>query len=288
MISIIICSISEKMLADVSYNIEKTIGVPYEIIAFDNSLGKKGICEVYNNGAKKAKFEILCFMHEDIAYETKDWGRLVLNILSSDSTIGIVGIAGSSYKTISQSGWFSGGSMKANYVNILQRYKFEDRTAAINTNNPRNERMSQVAVIDGVWFCTKKSIVAEFPFDQETFKNFHCYDLDFSLSVTKKYKAVVTYDFLLEHFSEGNYNQQWIEETLLLHKKWQDMLPINLENFSFKEQIFAEKHTFRFFLDQMKLAGFSKKQMLKTLNNSKLNRVSWMLFFKMYIEVLIK
>jgi hypothetical protein len=288
MISVIICSANQQMLKDIIKNINETIGVAFEILSFENSKGDYGICELYNRGAQQAKYEVLCYMHEDVAISTKDWGRLVSNILSSDSTIGLIGIAGSSYKTISPSGWFSGGSMKANYVNILQKYKFENRTAAINTNNPRSERMSQVAVIDGVWFCTKKSIVAEFPFDEQTFKYFHCYDIDFSLSVIKKYKAVVTYDFLLEHFSEGNYSQQWIEETLLLHKKWQGMLPINLEGFSVKEQIFAEKHTFRFFLAQMKLAGYSKRQMLNTLNKSKLNNVSWLLFFKMYIEILFK
>ena len=61
MISIIISSINEKLLSDVSFNISKTIGVPFEIISVANGNGDKGICEVYNQGVAKANFPILCF-----------------------------------------------------------------------------------------------------------------------------------------------------------------------------------------------------------------------------------
>lgn len=73
MISIIICSKNKDLLKDVSANIELTIGVPYEIIAIENNKGEFGICKAYNDGASKAKYDIFCFMHEDISFETQNW-----------------------------------------------------------------------------------------------------------------------------------------------------------------------------------------------------------------------
>ena len=66
MISVIVCSIQPKWLADLKENIESNIGVEYQLIAVDNRLEKKGICQVYNEAANEAKFNIVCFIHEDV------------------------------------------------------------------------------------------------------------------------------------------------------------------------------------------------------------------------------
>jgi hypothetical protein len=58
------------------------------------------------------------------------------------------------------------------------------------------------------------------------------------LQVSKTHHAVVTYEVLLEHFSEGNYDQTWIEETLKLHKKWINYLPIDLEGAIKKRKVY--------------------------------------------------
>ena len=77
MISIIISSANSKQLEEVSQNVAQTIGVPYEIISFNNADGSMGICEVYNKGTAKAKYDLLCFMHEDLLFKTMDWGKVV-------------------------------------------------------------------------------------------------------------------------------------------------------------------------------------------------------------------
>jgi len=75
MISIIICSVNTAFLEQVNKNITATIGVPYELLAWDNRDAKKGICEVYNWMASKAQYAYLCFVHEDILFETENWGQ---------------------------------------------------------------------------------------------------------------------------------------------------------------------------------------------------------------------
>src|ERR1700749_930895 len=118
MISIIISSANPSLLIQASKNIEDTIGVPYELVSFDNSGGQKGICEVYNLGIKKARYELLCFMHEDIEIETHGWGQVVIDQFNSDKELGLLGVAGSIYKTLTPSGWHGTGNniARANYI----------------------------------------------------------------------------------------------------------------------------------------------------------------------------
>lgn len=286
MISIVIASIKKEYLDQISANIAETVGIPFEIISFDNSNGVKGLCEVYNLGTQQAKFDLICFMHEDVAISTVNWGKFVANAFDQDEQLGLIGLAGSSYKSVAPSGWFcNGGPQKINYINLLQRYKFDEVKTFHNCQNPRNESLSTVVSVDGVWFCTRKSVALKYPFDQHTFKKFHCYDIDFSLSIYPEFKSAVTFDILLEHFSEGNYDRTWIEETIKLYKKWQPILPINLEGLTNAEINISEKHAFRFFLQQMRLAGFGKAERLKVLMNSKIHKkIGFALFAKLCME----
>jgi len=286
MISIIIASVNKDQLSDLRENIAATIGVEHEIISFDNADGKRGLCEIYNEGAKLAKHKLLCYMHEDISIKTKDWGNIVADTFNEDQKIGLIGIAGSSYKTKVPSGWFcSAGEKKINYINILQRYKFSEEKTEHISKNLKNEKYSNVVVVDGVWFCTKKEIVEAHNFDEETFKQFHCYDLDFSLQVQQTHRAVVTFQVLLEHFSEGNYSKTWIEETLKLHEKWAADLPIDVEGLSKKEILFAEKHSFKFFLKQMKISGYKKEAIFRVFWRSKLKKNNLSLFLMLNKEI---
>ncbi|MCZ4223761.1 glycosyltransferase [Pedobacter rhodius] len=286
MISIIIASVNAQQLNDIRINIEETVGIPYEILVFNNANGHKGLCEIYNLGAKQAKYDLLCYMHEDISIKTRNWGQIVLSAFAEITKLGLIGIAGSSYKSIAPSGWFcNGGPAKINYINILQRFKFDQLGTSHHLQNPKNEKISQVVAVDGVWFCTTKTCVTKYPFDEVTFKKFHCYDIDYSLAIRNEYKAYVTFEILLEHFSEGNYDSNWVEETLKLHNKWANSLPVNLENLSEKEMKITEKHAFRFFFKRMQITGYSKIQRIKVLLKSKLSKkIGTGIFLKLLFE----
>ena len=90
MISVLICSADNSLLNQVKANIEQTIGVEHEILFFDN-LEKKGICEVYNSLAAQAKFSYLCFVHEDILFQTLNWGLLLAGTNRNAFQYGIPG-----------------------------------------------------------------------------------------------------------------------------------------------------------------------------------------------------
>jgi hypothetical protein len=250
MISIIISSADKILLKQVTENIHHTIGVPFEIIATDNSRGEKSMCEVYNQAAQNARYDILCFMHEDIIIDTQSWGQIVNNLFNNNPELGLLGIAGGAYKALAPSGWQPFGDINI-HMYLLQDYKFAGKERALVNQNPGNQKLPAVACVDGVWFATTQKIWAEFKFDEKTFTGFHAYDIDFSLAVGQKYKVAVTYDVLLQHLSDGNYDRAWIYESMKLYQKWNEHLPANIQLLSYKQQIAAEKITFKKFVEQL-------------------------------------
>ena len=74
MVSCIICSRKQDISTDLKENIKNTVGCDYELLIIDNSKNQYNIFKAYNEGIRRAKGDILCFMHEDIFYHTQNWG----------------------------------------------------------------------------------------------------------------------------------------------------------------------------------------------------------------------
>lgn len=262
MISLIICSRDKQKLQEVIKSAENTIGVAYEVIVIDNSEGKYSIFQAYNEGIRNSSGDMLCFMHEDITFKTNDWGQKIAVIFEENSNIGLIGIAGSSYKSRVPTHWsFPDALAKTSYINIIQHYK--DNKIIHHYNNPRQENFSQVVAVDGVWFCARKDVFNKISFDDRTFFNFHGYDVDFSLSVNKCYRVVVTFDILIEHLSPGNFNKTWLSETIKLHAKWCDNLPVDLEILTKQEQYLEEKKALIWLISKMDDINFADFSALK-------------------------
>jgi hypothetical protein len=288
MISVIVASANPSLLADVSKNIADTVAVPYEIIAFNNSDGRKGICELYNEGIRMAKYDILCFMHEDIFIRTEGWGKIIKDKFETRPEYGLFGIAGSDYKSLAPSG-LNGSGIDTDHANFIQHYKYGTKAPYHYFKKPLNKELADVACVDGAWFCVPKKIAAEILFDQETFKGFHAYDIDFSLAVGSKYKLAVIYDVLIEHFSEGNYDKAWMDETLKLHKKWYDHLPVNVLPHSRKNALYAEKATFQYFIERSIHFKYPMRVAFKLLyKKNKFAQMDFGLFLKLNYYILKK
>lgn len=223
MISVIICSVNPTQLQEVSQNISETIGLPYELIAVDNRNIIRGICSVYNDAAVEAQYNYLCFVHEDIKFHTKGWGAILFDLLEK-SKIGLVGVSGPIYKSAIPSSWTA--CKEDFYRNNTIQHFGASHHPLIKKNNPDRNSYSEVAIVDGVFLSTRKDVLSEFSFDENSLIGFHGYDFDLSMQIRQKYKIVVTNLILLEHFSAGNYNHQWLSDTFYLHQKWKKKLPI--------------------------------------------------------------
>ena len=288
MISVIICSASVDFLTSIKSNIAKTIGVTFEVLAYDNSEGQRGICEIYNQGVKDANYEICCFVHEDVAFNSIGWGAEVVQAFEKNVRLGLLGIAGSSYKSLSPSGWqASQVPAKINFINLIQQYKYIEKAEVVKYCNVSSEDFAKVAVIDGVWFCGKKDILTKYPFDSLLLKKFHGYDIDISLTVGAYFDICVTFKVPITHFSEGNFGSDWIKAILLIHEKWSKALPVNKATLNDSEMKFCEKKAFKSFVNTMRKAGYSSYTCLKVLNRSGIGkRFGALLYFRLMIKCL--
>ncbi len=250
MISIIICSRDKKVLETLASNIALTIGIAYETIVIENPNGSFGICEAYNKGAAKANFDILCFMHEDVIFETHDWGKKVLDHLADKST-GLLGLAGGHTKSLVPGSWPS--YISENEMSLVQHYKDPSKSPEkiIQTGATVPGKPAKVACIDGVWMCTRKDVFSRNRFDEQNFKRFHGYDIDFSLQVNQAYHVYVVFDILLHHYSEGSFNREWLTENIRLSNKWKNQLPFSVKTVSREDLIRQHWTCMHIFINQM-------------------------------------
>ena len=222
MISVIICSRNSTISDNLQGNIDATIGSEYELIVIDNSQNKYSIFEAYNLGIEKSQGEYLCFIHDDILFHTHEWGEVVNRIFEEDKKTGLLGIAGAKSKTRMPSAWWDCNSGE-NYTHIIQHF-----------NNKESEKWSfgfdkksieEVVVIDGVFMVLRKDDKIIF---DKIMIGYHNYDLNISFECKKQgYKIVVTNQILIEHFSIGIINKEWIQSTSKIHNLYKNILPLN-------------------------------------------------------------
>lgn len=288
MISIIISKYHPTLIENLKENIKNTIGVPFELVVIENGEGKMGLCEVYNMGAQKARYEILCYAHEDIEIQTMNWGGKVIEIFSQQERLGLLGAAGLGYKSLSPSGWwYDYANPKIIFTNYIQS-NGKRNMEELFYSNPQNKNLSAAVCVDGFWFCTRKYVALELRFDDSTFKGFHCYDIDFSLRVFQQYEVAVCFGILIKHYSDGGYNSEWINETLMLSKKWEDVLPFNGADFNKQSLRQEEVLAFNFFLKRMVICHYPLKQVFFLLWSSKVRSfIGLKGFIKLNIKAVI-
>jgi GT2 family glycosyltransferase len=225
MISIVVCSIDEGLFIEFSRSVERTIGVPFEIIRIDNTIEKRGICAAYNQGAGRARYDILCFSHEDIGFVTNGWGTIVVDLFTNNSNLGALGIAGSTFRARTPTGWAV--DRAHDKANVIQG--FTNKPDSLYYRNESNDRISRVVQLDGLWICVKRSAWEAVTFNEREYPGFHYYDIDFSLRIhLHGFEVCVTYAIVMRHRSGGTYGREWISESRRFFEHWKDRLPISL------------------------------------------------------------
>jgi hypothetical protein len=223
MLSIVICSINTDYLSKIKENISSTIGVEYELLVWNNLPENKGICEVYNMMAAKAKFEYICFVHEDLDFQTRDWGKKLVSLFESNTEIGVIGVAGCKYKSRVFSGWYT-AIKELDCCNIIHRFPWGDELLFMKPDD--SKMLEEVVCLDGVFICCKKQIWQQVKFDETNLTGFHFYDIDFSLKATKYSAVVVTYEIDIMHITlGGDFGEKWVETCISYHLKNKGVLP---------------------------------------------------------------
>lgn len=226
MISIIISTYKPDNFKAVSKSIAETIGTEYEIIGIENHL-QYSICEAYNKGCIEAKFPYICFMHDDIVFYSQGWGKRLISLLENDITIGLVGIAGSKFKsTYPNTGWGNGPYLKkfnrgCLFTDISQKEPVDFDIRTYKT------QIDDVVVLDGLFLFTRKSIADRYKFDEKLLNHFHAYDADFSLQIFfAGYRVIIDRSISLIHYSKGVFAKDFAFENTKVVNKWKSKLPV--------------------------------------------------------------
>ncbi len=257
MLSIIIMSNRAGNFEKIKENISVTVGTPYEIIRIEHIDG--GISKGYNAGALLSNFSYLCFVHDDVLFHTNSWGKLIVNHLKNES-VGVIGVMGGRYKSAFGLGWRDGRT---------DFYRFHSKSGLEGGKvlyfNPGDKIKSRVVCLDGVFLCCRKEIWQQYQFDEINFKGFHFYDIDYSFRVAQHFQNFMINDVLLEHFSQGNRDKQFIGDALIFEKIHKAHLPFTIEKLSKKEINQLEGYALSEKLVLMKKHGFSVMVRLQLL-----------------------
>lgn len=283
MISFIVCSVLPYRLEELKTNIKSTIGsnFDYEIIAFDNREYHYGIAKIFNQCAEKAQFENLCFLHEDIAFRSQDWGGIIEKKLQ-DPNCGIIGFTGSPIKFKSLSSTHPSARLMINHY--IQR---QPGNKQLFMNSFTEEFDYQPCItIDGMCMFVRKNVWRTHHFDEKLLPGFHGYDLDFSLQVAEHFQNYICGVITVEHFSLGKFSTDWVSATIRLHKeKWKNKLPLYTSSFTKKEVDKLEDDAFYRFIKKVLRTNYPYKEAYKLVkqywNMTRFQKHSWTLLFKL-------
>jgi len=249
MLSIVVSSYKENLYQNLKQNIASTIGegFTYELIQIENK-NRVSVCSAYNEGLNAAQYPYILFLHEDLIFNTYGWGVVLLSIFEAGPKIGLVGVAGGSYKTKAPSAWWESDE-KHKYIfvrhgskeeNVLVRFGFGERTT---------EHIVKVLSIDGVFMALRKSTGLRF---NEQLKGYHQYDLGISLDAhLGGYDAVCTDLIDITHYSAGNIDKSWVETADSFFDLYARYLPAGTTvDMTYKERRQLEKRNYLAFINR--------------------------------------
>ena len=277
MLSIIISSYQPEFYLALEKNIAESIGIPYEIMKIDNP-GIMGICEAYNRGAEKAQYDFLLFLHEDVLFETQDWGRILMNLLNTEN-IGCIGIAGADYIPEVPIGWW----MIKNhcYSHITHANLINQKVHKFTFSS--NSGLKKVNLIDGVFIACPKKNWLTIKFD-ERLKGYHAYDISFSLHTNVYFENYITNLISMKHFSQGKPSKEWLESLIQNRLNNRTHYKQNLIDTKLEFEMFTE------FSKQLWHLDFSKREqtyyLLKFLKLKKLGFFNTLKAIKKIINIL--
>ena len=227
MISVIVCSINKRLAEQLKQNINDTIGVPWELVLIDNDELQASIAHVYNTGAQRAQYDLLCFVHEDVLFKTKSWGATIVKLFQTVPNLGALGLAGAKYKSRALSGWYT-GIPDFDCCNILH-INGQKEEQLIYANPEAGSTIQEVVCLDGVFICATRQLWQQVNFNQRLLNGFHCYDIDFSFRATKISTVAVTYEIDVIHLTEGgSFGNEWVDNTILWHDTSRELLPFSV------------------------------------------------------------
>ena len=203
--------------------IKATSGVHnIEVIPYENP-GKYSLTELYNKGLKDSANNVVVFCHDDIKFDTKNWGRKVLNHFKKNKELGILGVAGSRYMPSSGKWWEDFSKMHGAVY-----HEHEGKRWLSRYSKDIGNYLDDVVLVDGLFFGVNKNNI-KLDFNEEV-SGFHFYDVDFSFSnYLAGVKVSVCSNIKITHLSIGMTNNEWEKNREVFAEKYKEHLPIKID-----------------------------------------------------------
>jgi len=205
-------------------HIKKTsgLGKNIEVIQYIND-GEFGLTELYNKALKETTNDIVVFCHDDIIFDTKNWGKKLLRVMDKNPEYGIIGIAGSRELPSSGKWWENPLHM---YGQVYHQH--EGKRWLSKYSDKKIGFIDNTIIVDGLFFAVnKEKIKCEF---DEKVQGFHFYEIDFCFrNYLEGVKIGVTSDIDVTHLSIGVTNDEWDKNRIDFSEKYKDKLPVKVK-----------------------------------------------------------
>jgi tetratricopeptide (TPR) repeat protein len=215
-VSVVIPSITPEKFARAADNFRRALAdVDHEIIGIHDA---RSMCEACNRGARQGRGEVVVFAHDDVELVAPDFAARLLDRLE---TFDVVGVAGTS--RLVGPAWVAAGPP---HVHGQVGYRAAgDRIEVVAFGLAAAVR-GGIQALDGCFMAARREVLAEVPFDEQSFPGWHLYDVDFSLSAwLAGFGVAVCADLLLIHQSRGRYDAQWQHAANAFVAKHRAVLP---------------------------------------------------------------
>lgn len=228
MISFVTISQSDEKVAALQANLELVFGrsVPWELLVADGNT--EDIFTGYNQKAKLANGDYLCFLHDDVKIlGNREVFDLPKELLDKPFT-GFVGAAGT--RLMPKEGcWWKSPESECRGAVYHPTKSSSIFGMHLNCWPHIAAQFGQTVILDGVLLmCSKKTFNRLEGFDADTFKGFHFYDVDITLRAHLLGLINYVAPIPVIHRSYGITNENWEENRKLYVKKHEKVLPVRV------------------------------------------------------------
>lgn len=205
-------------------HIKETCGCDTHVYMIHNPEGVS-LSKIYADMTvnKEIDSDVLVFIHDDIEFLKKGWGREVLRLFNEHQEYGIIGVAGSAQFDENGAWW----NYQKKYGQVLHRNEGKSWLTAFSPLLDKD--LEEVVVIDGLFMAVHKQRIAE-NFDREKLL-FDFYDIYFCIAnyLSKKCKIGVTTNIRLAHNSIGKLRDNWYASRDYINQKFGSKFPIEIK-----------------------------------------------------------
>lgn len=165
---------------------------------------------------------IIVFIHDDIEFLRKGWGREILRLFNEHEEYGIIGVAGSAQFDENGAWW----NYEKKFGQVLHRSEGKSWLTAFSPLLDKD--LQDVVVIDGLFMGVHKLRISD-NFNREL-EGFDFYDIYFCLAnfFSGKCKIGVTTNIRLAHNSIGSLKDTWYKNREIINLKFGNKFPINI------------------------------------------------------------